>query len=48
MGKNNCTYNNFTTERVLICLFMLEYYVPTIKYIKWSDNETVDALTMIP
>ena len=45
---NNLTFENFTTERVLRWRFILEEYVPEIKYIRWTDNYAADAFSRLP
>ena len=40
----NLTFENFTTEIVLLWRLMLEQYTPQINYIKGPDNDAADAL----
>ena len=40
-------YQNFKTERVLCWRFLLEKYVPYIKYIKGNNNDSADAFSSI-
>ena len=47
MNHKKLTYENFTTERVIFWCLLLEEYGPTIKYIKWPDNDAAEALIRI-
>ena len=46
-GPENLTFENFSTKIVLCWRLMLEGYGPEIKYIKGTDNDAADALSMI-
>ena len=45
---NNLTFDNFTTEIMLLWRLILEEYSPEIKYIKGPDNYAADALSRLP
>ena len=48
MNHKKITYKNFTTEGVILWSLLLEYYNPTIKYIKGYYNGALGVFIRIP